>query len=342
MLDVALRGLSFTHRNSGFSVEIDSAQFEKSTHTAILGAAGSGVSTLLQLISGDLRPKSGEIVFGTRAVEKLSRSRRPLLQVGDALDVPSRWSVEHALIAAVRRRSLDRVDRQREVELAAEHWSLVDLRERSIASLSTGEQLRVHLARIELLKPALLIADRLHAGASASEVSALGDRIYRLLRSMGTTVIASPVHLDELRFADRAMVMDGGRIVQVGTPAAIYSAPASRNAASATGPVNAIPVRVAGGMVESIIGSWPSDGAFEGNGFALARPEDFEIARRGEDSDLVFAIEEASFSGGRWIARGILTGSFLLEVVLPGEETIHKGRLLPLRYDPRRFTLVPS
>ena len=75
-------------------------------------------------------------------------------------------------------------------------------------------------------------------------------------------------------------------------------------------------------------------------GVALARPEDFFIAEKGQESDLIFGIEEASFRDGRWIATGILTGGLNLRVALPGDAAVHKGRLLPLRFDPSRFTIL--
>ncbi len=75
-------------------------------------------------------------------------------------------------------------------------------------------------------------------------------------------------------------------------------------------------------------------------GVALARPEAFVVAAAGEESDLIFSVEEASFRLGRWSARGILSGGLILRVELPGELPLKKGRLLPLRFDPTRFTLL--
>ncbi len=333
-------GISYSYRK-GFVLSGIDAEFPRSTHTAIVGATGCGSSTLVRLIAGELRPAAGEIRFGTRVVNRLPLSRRPVLYVTDALDVPLRWSVQHALIAAVRRRSLDRIDRQREVDFAASRWNLRSIEARSLQTLSSGERLRVRLARIELLKPALLVADRLFGSATPGDVAGLADMFYRLLRSLGTTLVSVPAYFQELAVADRVVVLDRGRVAQSGTPADVYAAPASEAAAAATGYVNAIPVTVRGRTVESAIGSWEVSGApFQGSGLALARPEDFAVAQKGEESDLVFAIEEAGFTDGRWMARGILTGNFLLQIALPRGAAIHKGRLLPLRYDPKRFTLI--
>jgi hypothetical protein len=103
--------------------------------------------------------------------------------------------------------------------------------------------------------------------------------------------------------------------------------------------VNKIPITVHGNVVDSPIGSWQANPGFEGPGVALARPEDFSVAAKGEESDLIFAIEEASFREGRWLATGILSGGINLRVSLPGDLAVEKGRLLPLRFDASRFTV---
>jgi hypothetical protein len=104
-----------------------------------------------------------------------------------------------------------------------------------------------------------------------------------------------------------------------------------------------VPVTIRGNVVESIIGSWDVDPApFKGSGIALIRPRDFSVAAEGEESDLIFSVEEASFYGGAWHVRGVLSGAFLLCVTLPGSVAIHKGKLIALRYDPARFTLLPA
>lgn len=334
VLDVLLRGVSAR------ILRDVTLTFPASTHTAIAGPPACGASTLLQVVAGTLRSE-GEVVIGARVVNRLAPSRRPLLHVTSAPDVPGRWSVGHALIAAVRRRSLDREDRHHEYELTTERWRLSGLTERRIDSLSSSERTRVHLARIELLRPAILVADRMLEAANASERIALADEIYRLLRVLGTTVITAPSTTDELALADRVVVLDEGRVVQQGSADAVFQSPTSEAAAIATGDVNVIPVMIRGSLVESVIGEWQiADPPFSGSGVALIRPDAFTIARAGEESDLIFGVEEASFRGSAWHTRGVLSGGVMLRVTFPRTVELHKGKLLPLRYDPRSFRLI--
>jgi ABC-type Fe3+/spermidine/putrescine transport system ATPase subunit len=315
----------------------------KSTHVAVIGPPAGGASTLLRLIAGHVRPQRGEIVIGSHVVNAVPRSRRPLLYVTGDLEAPGRWSVEHLLVAAVRARSLDRDDRKLELDFAAGRWQLVPLLGRRLDSLSSTERVRANLARIELLRPAVLIADRLLEEANPAALPALADELYRLLRVAGTTVVSAPSSPFELGLTDNVVVIEHGCIVQQGAPAEVYARPASEGAAVATGDVNVVPITIRGREVDSVIGGWTLDDAppFAGNGIALVRPEVFSVARSGEESDLIFGIEEASFTAGRWLLRGVLSGALMLRISLPAEEGIHKGRLLALRYDPKRFTLLP-
>lgn len=335
MLDVFLRGVSAR------IVRDVTLTFPSSTHTAIAGPPACGASTLLQMLAGKLRPAAGEVVIGAHVVNRLATSKRPLLYVSSTPDVPGRWSVGHALVAAVRRRSLDREDRHHEYELALDRWRLSGLTERRIDTLSSSERTRVHLARIELLRPAILVADRLLEGANPSERIALADDFYRLLRVLGTTIITAPSVTDELALADRVVVLDEGRVAQQGSPDAVFNAPEGEAAAIATGDVNVIPVMVRGKIVESVIGEWDiADAPFSGSGVALIRPDAFTIAAPGEESDLIYGVEEASFRGGAWHTRGVLSGGVMLRVTFPRSVALHKGKLLPLRYDPRSFRLI--
>jgi ABC-type sugar transport system ATPase subunit len=340
MLDVALRNLAFGH-DRGFGLRDVTLTFARSTHTAVTGPPACGASTLLQLIAGTLKPQSGDVFLGQRRVNDIKASRRPLLFVTSELDVSRRWSVQHALVAAVRTRTLDREDRHREYELSIEKWELAALLDRRISTLSSTEAARVHLARIELLRPAILLADRLLERVSGSVRVQLADRFYRTMRVFGTTVIAAPSSRDELAFTESVIVLDGGRVVQSGSVREVFARPVSDAAAIATDDIDAIPITIRGTLVESVIGAWNVDPPpFQGTGVALVRPGDFAAARAGEDSDVIFGVEEAGFANGRWRARGMLSGGVALHVELPHDAAVHKGKLIALRYDPSRFTLL--
>ncbi len=343
MLDVALQNIAFSRSGSDFSLHDLNVTFPRSTHVAIVGRAGCGASTLLGLIAGTLRPLAGDVRIGSRVVNDLKPAGRPLIFATSAIDAPGRWSVRHLLVAAARQRTIDREDRQQEIDLAVTKWRLGALLDRRIDSLSSTEGTLANLARIEILKPAILLADRILERVSLAERVDLADDFYRTLRVLGTTVITAPSSLVEIGATDRVVVLERGRIVQDGIPSAVYGDPASLAAAAATGDVSVVPITIRGNEVESVIGNWTLTAApFQGGGVALIRPDDFSVVPAGEESDLIFSVEEASFYAGSWHVRGVLSGAFLLRVTLPGNVSVHKGRLLALRYDPTRFRLLPQ
>ena len=342
MLDIALRGVSFQYPKSDFALRDISFLVPKNTHTALIGPRGAGTTTILKLIAGLLQPSSGDIIIGARVVNNIKAARRPLLYVTSTLDVPARWSVQHALVAAVRQRTLDRIDRQREYDLALSRWSLEPFAQRALHTLSSSERTMVLLARIELLRPGIVIADRVLEHLNPAEVMPVADQLHRTFRVMGTTVVSAPANFAEQGHTDSVIALANGRIVQEGNAAHVYARPADDAAAQATGDVSIVPIMLVGNEVQSVIGNWSlSEAPFQGTGIAIIRPESFSIAAKGEESDLIVSIEEASFLNGRWLVTGLLSGSVSLRLSLPGDVAVHKGKLMPIRYDPSRFTLIP-
>ncbi len=337
MLDLSLTGVAYG------PLRDVTLLVPKGSHAAIVGPPSCGASTLLRLIAGHLRPTCGEVRVGARVVNDVPRRRRPLLYATSDPGAPGRWSVEHLLVAAVRTRTLDREDRRHELDLAVTKWNLGALLGRRLDALSSTERSFANLARIELLRPGIVVADRLLEHVNPSVLPSISDEIYRTLRVLGATVIIAPSSPVELGMMDKLAVLVGGRVVQEGVPSHVFQRPATEAAARATGEVNVIPVSIRGREVQSVIGAWPIDPPpFQGDGVALARPDDFAMARAGEESDFILAVEEASFYGGAWNVRGILTGATMLHVALPRDTAVHKGKLIALRYDPARFRLLAA
>ncbi|HEU5163633.1 MAG TPA: ATP-binding cassette domain-containing protein [Thermoanaerobaculia bacterium] len=342
MLDLAFDAVSLTR--GSFSISGLSAAFPRSTHTALIGPPASGKSTLLALLEGTERPASGRVVIGQRDATRMRASARPLFHTARTAAIPGRWSVRHALVAAARsRRGLDYQDRIEEIEKVAATWSLRDLLDRRARELSSGEALRLRLAQILLHRPAVLLAERLFAPATAGAADALEDRFWGQLRADGCTVVHEISRPEELGWADRAMLVDGGSIVATGAPRDLERAAPTAALAALFGPSSVIPILVVGDEVRSALGNWTlEEPTFQGNGVALAHPWQFTRARVGEESDFLFGIEEARFLGWAWELSGLVGGATVLRVWVEADEHPSKGRLLPLRFEPARFRLFPS
>jgi len=319
-----------------------SLSFPRSEHLALAGPPASGKSTILAILHGSVRISSGTVSAGGRDVTGMKASRRPLFH-NRLTDPPSaRWSVRRLLIRAARsREGLSLTERVAAIEEVSESWRIAHLLDRRCGDLSTHELLAARLAQIELFRPAVLLAERMFEGASAGSAGDLQERFWGLMRAAGCTVVHEIAHPDEIAWADRVVLLETGRVVVDAQPREAYSA-APFSLASLLAPTSSFPVILRGGQIESPIGFWNIQAPpFEGKGFALVHPADFELAGAGEESDFFVNVSEARFFGGRWEVRGTLSGGTVLRVWLPPEQQIRRGKLLPLRLDPERMRLFP-
>lgn len=342
MLDLSLESISFQHRNSDFQLRDVSLLARRGTHTLLAGPSGSGKSTLLKIAAGDLRPSSGIVRIGARDATSVPRKRRPILFVPAKLESPGRWSVQHLVIASLSRRSLDREDRMAEFRRLVDAWSLGAILDRRLDSLSSHELLVARLASIEALRPGLLLVERMFECAAPSQRKPVAERFFRVLRDLGTTVVAEASTLEETSFCDYVVVMDRGVVAQEGTPEEVHRRPASVAAARALGSVNVLPALVRGRTVETRAGVWDIEGAAAGEGFALIRPEDIAVAAEGEESDFIFGVEQIRFTSRGLSLLGYLPGGQVLEVAVAPSFSVRKGQLLPLRIDASRLVVVPG
>jgi ABC-type Fe3+/spermidine/putrescine transport system ATPase subunit len=342
MLDIALREVTWVDRKSTFYLGPLSLEIPRESHTALVGPGGGGKSLLLRLIAGEIYPPtSGEISLGTRNVTALAARRRPVFHTAETMAAPDRWSVRHVLVSAARQHKRSFDERMAAIDSAAARWGLSEVLDRKLGSLADSGRVRARLAQIELLRPAIVLIERLFAPLSPSDRAMLAPAFHEALRASGATVVSEVSSWSEVALCDRVTVLEEGRIVQLGTPADVYRAPVSRVAAEALGEVNAIPVIVRDGEADSPIGRWAVPGCgIEGSGFALLRPEDFEVAAPGEESDFILGIEEATFAEGSWKVRGLLSGGTVLCATLRTVVAPPLRRPLPLRFARERATIV--
>lgn len=319
-----------------------SLSFPRSEHVALAGPPASGKSSLLAILHGSVRVSGGSVSVGGRDVTEMRASRRPLFH-NRLTDPPSeRWSVRRLLIRAARsREGLSLAERIAAIEEVSESWAIAPLLDRRCRDLSTHELLAARLAQIELFRPAVLLAERMFERASAGAADDLQEKFWGLMRTAGCTVVHEISHPDESAWADRVVLLERGKVVVDAPPREAYSA-APFSLASLLAPASSFPVILRNGQIESPIGFWKiATPPFEGKGFALVHPADFELAAPGEESDFFVNVGEARFFGGRWEVRGTLSGGTVLRVWLPPDQQIRRGKLLPLRLDPERMRIFP-
>lgn len=202
----------------GISLTIEPGEF-----ICFLGPSGCGKTTLLRAIAGLDLPDSGEIWQGGRNISRLPPQERDFGIVFQSYALFPNLTVAQNIAFGLENQGLARDLIKERVD----HWlGLVDLTAQSHkypSQISGGQQQRVALARALALSPGLLLLDEPLSALDALVRTHLRSEIRALQQRLGiTTIMVTHDQEEALTMADRIVVMEGGRIVQVGTPQEIY------------------------------------------------------------------------------------------------------------------------
>ncbi len=190
---------------------------------AVLGRNGAGKTTLLKALAGDLPLMSGTIALGGRDVTRARMEQRVIAGIGyvpqdDA--VFARLSVrENLQLGAVRQPDRSGID-----EMLVVFPKLAARLSQTAGTLSGGERKMLAIARALLGRPRLLMLDEPTEGVWIGVIEEIAEQLQRLSQSMSVILVEQHLEL-ALRVADRACVMDRGRIVLQGTASHVRNAP---------------------------------------------------------------------------------------------------------------------
>jgi iron(III) transport system ATP-binding protein len=252
---------------------------------AILGASGSGKTTVLRMIAGLHPVSSGRVLLDGRRVDTLPAQRRGVGLVPQQgalfphLDVAR--NVGFGLVPAdPLARWRGRAAREARVREALELVGLADRAHSRPSELSGGQQQRVALARALAPGAGLILLDEPFSALDAALRGRVRAEVAALLAEAGaTSVLVTHDREEALATADRVAVLIDGRLAQVDTPQRLYLHPASREVAQLSGETVVLPATADGGTAHTVIGSVPLDSAALGAGTALWRPESLEVVR---------------------------------------------------------------
>jgi branched-chain amino acid transport system ATP-binding protein len=191
----------------------------------LIGPNGSGKTTLINCISGSLRNDSGEIVFQGKEVSRLPAYRRTRLGIARSFQVPrpfhSMSVLENLLVPSAYVTHLkDAEGEAKGMEILAA-MGLAGKAHGAASQLSQVELRKLELARAMAAKPRLLISDEAMAGLSGSEVDEVLKILFDLNASGITVIMIEHIMQAVMRFSQRVVCLDAGRIICEGTPGEI-------------------------------------------------------------------------------------------------------------------------
>jgi thiamine transport system ATP-binding protein len=203
---------------------------------AVVGPSGCGKTTLLRAIAGLLTPETGRVTWEGRDITGVAPHRRSVgLMFQEHALFPHRTVGENVAFG-LRMQGVGEPARTARVDELLDRVGLAGFAPRRVASLSGGEAQRVALARALAPRPAVLLLDEPLGSLDRERREQLASDLRAILTSTGTTALHVTHDQDEaVTVADRLAVMLGGRLRQVGTPAAVRAAPVDAEVARQLG-----------------------------------------------------------------------------------------------------------
>jgi ABC-type Fe3+/spermidine/putrescine transport system ATPase subunit len=332
---------SFGGMNALDGISFDVAQGEI---VALLGPSGCGKSTTLALIAGLDEPDRGAITWNGESIAGIPPHQRGFGLMFQDYALFPHMNVFENVAFGLRMMRLSKSEIEQRVAEALALVGLEGFPRRDVLNLSGGEQQRVALARSLAPRPHLLMLDEPLGALDRTLRERLVFELGDILRNLNQTAIYVTHDQEEaFAFADRVVVLNAGKVEQIGSPQEIFRQPASEFTARFLGMENIIKgfgkKTHDGYIVESPLGNLPLTQPVQGEVTFLLRPD--AISLDGEGAYRLEArVIRRSFRGAACrIAVGV--NHTLLAFDIPSSQPIPQvGEMVTLSFDPDEAVMV--
>lgn len=303
------------------AVQPTSLIFEAGEFVTLLGPSGCGKTTLLRMIGGFEQPTRGEIIFRGRNLVGVPPERRPFNMVFQSYALFPHLSVFDNIAYGLRTAKLSESEVRAKVLGALNLVGLGGEARAAVGQLSGGMSQRVALVRALVREPDVLLLDEPLGALDLQLRKRMQMELREIQRQTGATFIYVTHDQEEaLVMSQRVVIMQGGRVVQVGAPADVYHNPETRFAAEFIGTASILPAemaRAAGGTAEVVVagsvtvqaripaGRGHSPGQA---GVVAVRPEDLRIDVGSSRPGLAGEVVDGIFLGESTHVRVALDG----------------------------------
>lgn len=281
---------------AAFNLEVASGEL-----VTLLGPSGCGKTTLLRIVAGFEQPDAGQVWLEGEDITKTPPNRRHMGMVFQAYSLFPNMSAEENVRFGLRLRGLSRAEQEQRLSELFRLIGLEDVRKRYPHQLSGGQQQRIALARALAPRPKVLLMDEPLSALDAQVRQTLREEIRRIQQAEKiTTLFVTHDQEEALTLSDRVVVMNRGKIEQVGSPREVYLRPASAFVAGFVGVSSVLEgewltgnrVRTAAGSLIVAPGEHPVGAKVK----VFLRPENLRLAKPGGEG-LEGCIEENVFMG---------------------------------------------
>jgi sn-glycerol 3-phosphate transport system ATP-binding protein len=329
MADVTITNVKKTYDGKpvlhGIDVALPDGHF-----VVIVGPSGCGKSTLLRMIAGLEDITSGTIAIGGTVMNDIEPADRGCAMVFQNYALYPHMSVQQNIAYPLRLAKLPAAERDLRVDQAAKILNLTDYLDRRPAQLSGGQRQRVAMGRAIVREPDVFLFDEPLSNLDALLRVQMRIEIKRLHKRLNaTSIFVTHDQVEAMTLADTLIVMNAGRVEQIGSPAEIYRKPASVFVAGFMGSpaMNLLPATIGENgavMLDGIAGNATLAQSRLAKGTPLTigiRPESIMLSTQ-PNQGLPVTIDLVEELGGSRVAYGNLAGRELAVVLPPGDENL--------------------
>jgi multiple sugar transport system ATP-binding protein len=195
---------------------------------AFVGPSGSGKSTLLRMIAGLEDVTEGEVLIDLTPVQDVPPAKRGLAMVFQSYALYPHMSVAENMSFSLRLAGVSKAERDQKVRSVARILGMEALLERKPRQLSGGQLQRVAIGRAMVRQPKVFLFDEPLSNLDAALQAQMRLELVRLHRELNTTMIyVTHDQLEAMTMADRIVVLNNGRVEQMGSPLELYQNPAT-------------------------------------------------------------------------------------------------------------------
>ncbi|MBF0368869.1 MAG: sn-glycerol-3-phosphate ABC transporter ATP-binding protein UgpC [Magnetococcales bacterium] len=317
MAEVRLVNVSKSYAGEDFAVREVRAEIAAGAFVVIVGPSGCGKSTLLRLIAGLEAVSSGEIEIAGEVVNRLEPAQRDVAMVFQNYALYPHMTVRQNMAYGLKIRKLAKDEIRARVEATAATLGIVDLLDRKPGVLSGGQRQRVAMGRCIVREPRVFLFDEPLSNLDAKLRTRMRLELKKLHKRLKTTSIyVTHDQVEAMTLGEKLIVMNQGRVEQVGAPLALYQRPATRFVAGFLGSpsMNFLPAALSGDgrAVELPVGqrlTLDEAGVMGEGGRSVllgVRPEDLVLG--GEGASLHFRVEMVEVLGADTLVHGGLQG----------------------------------
>lgn len=277
----------------GIDLHVEDGEF-----TVFVGPSGCGKSTLLRMISGLEDISSGTLTIGNRKMNEVSAARRGVAMVFQSYALYPHLKVRQNLGFGLKVRKVAKSEISRRVKEAAATLKIETLLDRYPRELSGGQRQRVAIGRAIVGNPDVFLFDEPLSNLDAELRVHMRSELAALHRRLGTTMIyVTHDQIEAMTLADKIVVLNQGRIEQIGTPQDLYNRPRNIFVAQFIGSpkMNILPVEVLSGPV---LQGWTLPNSVTSAGM---RPEDLSVTEDPSAGIVDGCVRLCEYTGAAWL-----------------------------------------